>query len=283
MRFVTGLIYIVIIGLWAVVLIPMWLRRHDQISEVRSAARFSSAMRSLGRGDRPSSVLQMSVPTAREAQEVSMSRPWSRTRDEQEDTWEEEYTADEARDYARQVAATRRAIVMGVLTFVLLLVLILAIMSVLPKWTPFIAALPLLLFIVASLVTAGARAESRVERPARLTRRTMDTTAAARSARSQPSADDFESWDAWEDDEESWDAVPSTLPTYVTAPRASAVPRGIDRAHPGEWTGQAMVDTARAIRTPMSPHDEMVAALAVDEDVTAEIPAVRSKGTAATA
>ena len=43
----TGLIYVVIIALWAAVLIPIWLRRHDQISEVRSTARFSSAMKSL--------------------------------------------------------------------------------------------------------------------------------------------------------------------------------------------------------------------------------------------
>jgi hypothetical protein len=41
---VTGLIYIAIIALWAAVLIPMWLRRHDQISEVRSTARFENSM-----------------------------------------------------------------------------------------------------------------------------------------------------------------------------------------------------------------------------------------------
>ena len=33
-RTVTGLIYVVIIALWVAVLIPMWLRRHDQVSEV---------------------------------------------------------------------------------------------------------------------------------------------------------------------------------------------------------------------------------------------------------
>jgi hypothetical protein len=46
-RKVTGLIYLVIIALWAAVLIPMWLKRHDQVSEVRSTTRFSTAMRSL--------------------------------------------------------------------------------------------------------------------------------------------------------------------------------------------------------------------------------------------
>ncbi len=85
--------------------------------------------------------------------------------------------------------------------------------------------------------------------------------------------DDWENWNAW-DDEDSWEAVPQTLPTYVSAPRASAVPRGIDRAHPGEWTGEAMVETARAMRSrPRS------APLADPADIdhgamTAEIPVV---------
>ena len=85
--------------------------------------------------------------------------------------------------------------------------------------------------------------------------------------------DDWETWNAW-DDEDSWEAVPQTLPTYVSAPRASAVPRGIDRAHPGEWTGEAMVETARAMRSrPRS------APLADPADIdhgamTAELPAL---------
>ena len=85
--------------------------------------------------------------------------------------------------------------------------------------------------------------------------------------------DDWETWNAW-DDEDSWEAVPQTLPTYVNAPRASAVPRGIDRAHPGEWTGEAMVETARAMRSrPRS------APLADPADIdhgamTAELPVV---------
>ena len=280
----TGVIYIVIIGLWAVVLIPMWMRRHDQISEVRAAARFSSAMRSLGRGDRTSYALQMSVPAGSPMQESPMAFRSRRAAADYDDVEldYDEYTDDslDAREYARQTAATRRAIVMGVLTFVLLLVLILAIMSIVPKWTPILAAVPLLAFIVAAIVTASARNEARVERPQRLTPRTMRmpmTARVARDSKASAATDDFETWDAWAD-EDAWEAVHSTLPTYVSAPRASAVPRGIDRAHPGEWTGQAMVDTARAMRAPLSQHDEMVAALAQEDDLTAEIPVVREQG-----
>src|SRR3954462_15357720 len=35
--------------MWAVVLVPMWLRRHDAATESRSVDRFSTAMRTLSR------------------------------------------------------------------------------------------------------------------------------------------------------------------------------------------------------------------------------------------
>ena len=43
---------------------------------------------------------------------------------------------------------------------------------------------------------------------------------------------------------DAWEAVPTTLPTYVTAPPATRVPRVIDLTTPGSWNGQAMVDQA---------------------------------------
>jgi len=46
--------------------------------------------------------------------------------------------------------------------------------------------------------------------------------------------------------EGAWHAVPTTLPTYVTAPRATKMPRVIDLTHPGAWTGAAMVEQARS-------------------------------------
>jgi hypothetical protein len=54
--FVVGssLIYVAIVVMWACLLIPMWLRRHDQETEVRSVDRFSQAMRILSRRTPPS-------------------------------------------------------------------------------------------------------------------------------------------------------------------------------------------------------------------------------------
>ena len=55
----SGVIYAVIALLWAVVLVPMWLRRHDEVSESRSVDRFQGAMRTLSR--REASVDQREV------------------------------------------------------------------------------------------------------------------------------------------------------------------------------------------------------------------------------
>ena len=45
----SGLIYAAIVAMWAAVLVPMWLRRHDASVEARSVDRFSTAMRILSR------------------------------------------------------------------------------------------------------------------------------------------------------------------------------------------------------------------------------------------
>ncbi|MGN6475490.1 MAG: hypothetical protein ACTHK4_17855 [Mycobacteriales bacterium] len=45
---------VIILGLvlmWAVVLVPMWMRRHDEVEETRSVDRFSAAMHTLSRYD----------------------------------------------------------------------------------------------------------------------------------------------------------------------------------------------------------------------------------------
>ena len=277
---VTGLIYLVIIVLWAVVLIPMWLRRHDQVSEVRSTARFSSAMRSLGTRRNPEFVLQMSVPAGRRAQGRSMPSSYDRSYDRSfARANERQYDLDPEyeRELIRQTAATRRAIVLGVLTLALLLSLILAVLSVVPKWLPVLVVVPLAAFIVAAIMTAGARRQSR-EYSSDLRRTEQRVEHEPIEAAPAAAADDWDTWDAWED-ADSWTAVPTTLPTYVSAPRASAVPRKIDRSRPGEWTGSAMVETAQAMRRnvdelhaadPPAMHDNMF-----DDMVTAEIPVVR--------
>lgn len=45
----SGLIYAVIVVMWAAFLVPMWLRRHDEAVEAKSVDRFSTAMKVLAR------------------------------------------------------------------------------------------------------------------------------------------------------------------------------------------------------------------------------------------
>lgn len=45
----SAVIYAAIVVMWAVVLVPMWLRRHDAVTETRSVDKFSTAMRTLSR------------------------------------------------------------------------------------------------------------------------------------------------------------------------------------------------------------------------------------------
>jgi len=298
---VTGLIYVVIIALWAAVLIPIWLRRHDQISEVRSTARFSSAMKSLGKGEKKA------VGVDRRAQ----------------------YAAADPREFSRQAAAKRRAIVLGVLSGALALMLVLAIAGVVPRIAPIVMAIIVLAFVVATALTSAQRRpatsantsrrvpeyglardddyfdddyddsyddyreiayadevadvaypRSRGVRPQ--TRRTRDAQVAA-------AMDDFLAWDPWEGEPEEtgddWSAVPTTLPTYVNAPRATRVRRPIERDR--DWSGEAMVEAARGMRRPRVTVDDLADdryalesnSAAYDQDSTSELPALRPEET----
>lgn len=233
----TGLIYIVIIALWVAVLIPMWLRRLDQVSEVRSTLRFSSAMQSLG-----------------SHRDYSAPRPAVRTH---------EVARAAAVASARQRAmAVRRAIVLATLSLLLASTLILAIASVLPKWVPFIFAALVITFLVAAAMTASQRTSA-----APVARRTPVAQLAPEAVAAPTVVDDWAEWDAWEN--EGWEAVPTTLPTYVSAPRASAIPRPIDRSRPGEWTGDAMVEAAQTMRRHRVTFDDVDA-----RAETAEIPVI---------
>ena len=266
----TGLIYVVIIALWAAVLIPIWLRRHDQISEVRSTARFSSAMKSLGKNEK----------SGRSARRGSSSgRPTSP---------------------AQEAAAKRRAVVMGILSAALAVVLALAVVGLVPRLAPIVLAVVVLTYVIAASMTssrrsAGADRRSMADdespeygideyddeyddefesdfqddyREVAYADRVADvayprsrgarpTSKRVRDAQMAAAMDDFLSWDPWEGEqsEEGWSAVPTTLPTYVNAPRATRVRRPIERDR--DWSGQAMVEVARTMRRPRITVDDL--------------------------
>ena len=266
----TGLIYVVIIALWAAVLIPIWLRRHDQISEVRSTARFSSAMKTLGKSEK----------SGRSARRGSSSgRPTSP---------------------AQEAAAKRRAVVMGILSAALAVVLALAVVGLVPRLAPIVLAVVVLTYVIAASMMSSRRsvgADRRsmaddesleygideyddeyddefesdfqddyrevayADRVADVayprSRGARPTSKRVRDAQMAAAMDDFLSWDPWEGEqsEEGWSAVPTTLPTYVNAPRATRVRRPIERDR--DWSGQAMVEVARTMRRPRITVDDL--------------------------
>ena len=245
LRTVTGFIYAVIVALWAAVLIPIWLKRHDHISEVRSSARFSSAMHSLGE---------------QATREGRSGRTPSRTRHSSP---------------AEEQRSKRRAVVTGALSIALAAVLGLAIAGLVPRWAyVVVAARPSsrhsatadesVAYRVADYadeLNEDYRAVAYADRVADVayprSRGTRPTSKRARKAQMAAAMDDFLSWDPWEGERngEEWSAVPTTLPTYVGAPRATRVRRPIERGR--DWSGEAMVEVARTMRRPRITVDDL--------------------------
>ena len=243
----TGLIYVAIIAVWAVVLVPAWLRRHDHLDPERSVDRFTRSMQTLAA--RPS-VLGIPMPVHEEpvaepdqpvTEVVRPRRGLRRGLRRRPETATGSGTTSDARGSApkgrrtrrRTSAAKRRRIVLAVLLAALLAVIGLVVAGVL---LPVATAAPAVL-IVGFL--ALARHQVRVARRAR--RRAAATTPpreASPSSGTRPAAP------ASAGTGSTWEARATPLPTYVTAPPADGYPRAIDQA-PGAWTAAAMLERAQ--------------------------------------
>ena len=208
----TGLIYVVIIALWAAVLIPVWLRRHDQVTQRKSAAKFHGAMKSLAPDDADFATSAMGGAA--------------------------EYEQD---DPYRRLAARRRALTLAVLLSGLCLTLGLTLTGRLPNWAPIVAGSLVLTYLVLVAITAPTRAA------ARMARSEIDEWAYFEGDWAEEmSTDDRYGIGGNVRVDGRWEPAPANLPTYVNAPRATAKPRGIDRS--GDWTGAAMVEAADGLR-----------------------------------
>lgn len=257
----TGLIYVAIIALWAAVLIPIWLRRHES-DETRAVDRFDGAMRALGR-------FRRGPRTSAAHAEVSVKGA-SRV------------------PTAQSSAATRRRNIMIALAVVLVLSVIAWGVGRVPAAIPLIALVLLatFVFIARRQAVAAARASRRSTRrddsgrvegssartrrgaPARPQRRDVEdddfdyegSPPPSRRRREERVYEEIEAEYIEQRTEElarprrdplrptgSWEAQPRTLPTYVDAPAATAVPRGIDRAT-GTWDSAAMLNSVQEQR-----------------------------------
>jgi len=253
----SGYIYAVIVGLWALVLIPVWLRSHDRTGEVRQIDKYRAAMTSLsGREYRSSGG---SKPSAQHPRETAVRN----THDSDVmDEWHEPTAA--------ELAATRRRLVMAVLAGLMAGAIILALLDVLPLWFLLLPAALLGGFGLISRQQALA-AESRERREherhashqaqrerelasAPQQQRRYATTSTVRPADTSSELPEVrravhptEAQLAREVDR-GWEATNAPLPTYVSAPRASRIPRVIDLTHTGDWGGEAMVEEARRVQ-----------------------------------
>ena len=238
----TGLIYVAIIAVWAVVLVPAWLRRHDHMDPERSVDRFSRTMQTLA--NRPS-ILGIPLPNEDaeprahedEAPEVfRVSRPDLSAATARLGSARSKVSgvAAQAGSQARRTsAASRRRVVLAVLAAALLLVTGLVLVGV---------VMPVALVVPAGLLGGFVvAARSQVTRERRRTSTGQRRTAATAPASAAPVARRTPAAAAGG----TWEARPTTLPTYVTAPPASGFPRVIDTETPGARTAAAMLERAQ--------------------------------------
>ena len=280
-----GLLYLVLVVVWAFVLIPMWLRKHDEANENRSVDRFARALSSLsGRRDRKAekssggaflrarAVVMPGRPRDAQALQVTVTGA-SAPAEAKSPTAATPADAVAQRPEPRrspvaEAASRRRRVLLGLLV-VTVLVLAAGLLHKVPTWS---AAIPALL--VVAFVVSARRARMRTELVQRRRLARQSLTQAARAAQSGRSAGARRGVRANSNapvaqpaaeldlpvvsvpgrvgtavaDERGWSAVPTTLPTYVTAPAATRVPRVIDRTTPGSWSGAAMLEQARTTR-----------------------------------
>jgi hypothetical protein len=249
----SGLLYAAIIGMWALVLVPMWLRRHDEAQESKSADRFARAMGTLRRGGDVGSVGGSSG-----TREVLMPGRPNSVRATQVTV-----TGAGAELSPAAAAAARRRRVLAILGLLLAGWVVLALLHVVPRWTVAVPSLLVVGFLVVARRQVALAADLRRRQARRVTladaARAADARYGAGESRARrggrvvapaPAAQEMPVTHIEVPIErvavgDSWNAVPTTLPTYVTAPRATTMPRVIDLTTPGSWSGAAMVEQAR--------------------------------------
>jgi hypothetical protein len=258
-----GLLYAAIVVVWAVVLVPMWLRRHEETAELRSVSRFSSAMRVLARREPRASSPQRYV--------VMPARP----RFAQVDVTNSPEPVRAPRHAGRaRLAARRRRLLAGLLALFVVTLLAQPLDAV--GWPVAFAAFVLLVAYVVHLRVQVRRAgevdrrrrsvdervSSRIRRhdaagslvQAREQRAAAHTAALEEQVK-RDLADQRRETERREAERlaaEGWQPVPVPLPTYVTKPKAPRTSRTIDLGG-ASW--------AAPVPAPAAPVEEQAAVL----------------------
>lgn len=217
----SGIILVVIVGMWAALLVPMWLRRHEEHDQLGSIDRFSAAMRILSRQDKEMGARALVMPR-RTAVSVSVpqAKPVSE-RPARPAAPRPPITASRARLLARR----RR--VMSVLAGLVVLSFLLAVVGLLSFWWQGVADLALGAY-VAHLRAEAVRAAQLRERRSRVAAAPVayaeapaaPVAAPVERAPSPRPAHVAEEVFAQPGMDPGWEPPHVPLPTYVTAPVA---------------------------------------------------------------
>ncbi|MFN8125510.1 MAG: hypothetical protein U0R64_03240 [Candidatus Nanopelagicales bacterium] len=259
----TGLIYVILISLWGVVLVPRWLRHHDESRRRREAARVERALNphrqhEPAQGDLADDHYQSWREYLR-----SLAR-----RDPREHTqWLETLRTPRGR-HARR----RRTIVLA-----------LSGMSVVGILGAFVGIVPGFVAVSGVLLLGGyltlmfiqmrqweSQRDQRSDQAAPMADRPVGRPAAATTDGVRLVGGTMAVGSEWEPRE-------TTLPTYTAKSKASKVPRRIDLTRQG-WNGASMVEQARAQQSPhlQQQFEREFAAVEPDPDQQIEELANRS-------
>ena len=261
----TGLVYLVIVVLWGIVLVPLWLRRHDESRVKQTAQQYNHAMDTLARasharrsrhGQRQH---RASAPASDEHQPRTQPAPGGTQTSSVRDLFEAARHALTPRAGGRAgIAAKRRRRVVGVLAAAFAVALAGALAGAVPGLVPMVVlgltlgylGLAVRLGSAASQTARAAQSQS-PERLAETERLRAETEAARRRGRGDPAVDVDSVLAGGPGSvrllDGNWAPQETALPTYVSKPRASKVPRVLDLTTPNrEWTGADMVLQAQA-------------------------------------
>lgn len=249
----SGLIYAVLIVIWAAYFIPRWLRRHEELSESRSVEKFDKAMRILSRREPTPDQRYVVMPPRPEqprAIPAQRSRPRQRVR--------------------ASVAFRRRRVLAGLL-LTTLVTSVATPLSPAPWWAPMAALGLVLAYLVHLRRQARSRHEvSRTRKTIRERSRSrlmrfdaIDRLMTVRRELAEERAAEQRRWQEAEEaeerlraeeaerrrvEEEGWSPVPVPLPTYVSKPMAPRRAPSIDLTNPGEWAqAQATAPSADVV------------------------------------
>ena len=283
----SGLIYAVIVGAWAAYLVPMWLRRQDELNEARPTERFSTAIRLLsGRAGLERRASRNLDGEPEPADQPSSSAPAPQP-------GHPPARAPESQRRAAVLARRRRMVILLFLAFTAGMVTA-AVGGVGLLWVPAIPAVLFSVYISHLRRQERRRFEVKLDRrrsaeaAQRLRERERERdrereyrqAAAVPETAATPLPPDFAhpggraaagagalveaaDTDEWADGPQetgaeaepgSWDPIPVPLPTYVTAPVAPRRTSGLDLGGPDTWSaGRAVAPQPAPQPAPARP------------------------------